>query len=159
MEIGWGQIHTHTQPNTWPPSGLHLVEIMKGLNAVLSLSMTTTSCSLQHAFLHRQKTDGAHRLVSFKLVVSSVVVSKNVTERCFYNATFTYSPCYFKWHKITFEVNKCEVNLHSRMDLNGASGLWNPIGANLYSVVTVRRHPPQPIHLCKQVNSGYAVIL
>lgn len=66
----------------------------------------------------------------------------------------TYLRCYFKW-----VTHNCRLNLHSRMDLNGASGLRHPIGANLYSVVTERWHPSQPIYLRKQVNSGYAIVL
>lgn len=56
-------------------------------------------------------------------------------------------------------LNKYQLNLHSRMDLNGAGGMWDPIGAKLYSVITVRWHPPQPVDLCKQVYSGRGVVL
>ena len=51
------------------------------------------------------------------------------------------------------------LNLHSRVDLNGSGGLGHPVGADLYCLVTVRRHPAQPINLRKQVDMGNAVVL
>lgn len=45
------------------------------------------------------------------------------------------------------------------MDLNGAGGLWDAKGADLYGVVKVGHHPAQAVHLREQVNLGHAVVL
>lgn len=50
-------------------------------------------------------------------------------------------------------------NSHSRMDLNGACGLWNSIGAKLYGLVGERGDSPHPVHLGKQVHTGHCVVL
>lgn len=123
-------------------------------------TMSTTGSTLQHAFLHRQKTDAAHAQK-----VCIFVSFKTNRRRVKWKYVFIiqhphlHSPFFFEWVTQNRRWLECPMNLHSRMDLDGSRGLWDRVWADLHGVVTVRWHPAQPIYLCKQVNSRYAIVL